>query len=79
MTDPIQNKPSAAEVMREQIDNAIRSHPFYTHTVADSLHHSAVELGHRGGMVGGRARAAALGPARRSEIAREGGKARSRV
>lgn len=42
------------------------------------VHQAAVELGKIGGKKGGPARAIALSPQRRSEIASEGGKARSR-
>ena len=39
---------------------------------------TAVELGRRGGLKGGKARAAALTPERRKEIARKAGKKRWR-
>ena len=43
-----------------------------------SLHHAAQKLGSRGGAIGGPARARALSPARRKEIARIAGSARKR-
>jgi hypothetical protein len=39
---------------------------------------AAVELGHRGGLKGGPARAAKLGPIERAKIARLGGKAKAK-
>jgi len=44
--------------------------------VADNIHRAAQVLGERGGKKGGPARARALTPSRRKQIARKGGNAR---
>jgi hypothetical protein len=49
-----------------------------TETPSESLRQAAAELGRRGGLKGGKARAASLTPEKRSEIAKKAARARWR-
>ena len=48
----------------------------YTHRMTEEKNPAAVELGRRGGLKGGKARAAKMTPEERSESARKAAKAR---
>lgn len=67
---------------REEIDPAVLAFRIVQHTTGGGMSRrkrknpAAVSLGRLGGLKGGKARAAALSPRRRSEIAREAARRR---
>ncbi len=61
------------DIPPEEMSQILRRKEFM---VPDTIHRAASELGQRGGLKGGAARARALSPERRSEIARKAAKSR---
>lgn len=74
--DDAKLRPDTNEIAYRTVQAAIGEAPAPTPPGQGEKNPKAVKRGRKGGKKGGKARAEALSPARRSSIARKGGKAR---